>query len=383
MPAVPVGLKNLSVRYPVSRLFCTALILIFLSADFLVAETESRKLNVGISLPLTGSLAEYGAAVKNGIDLAKEELEGSLGSVNFIYDDNQYNPKIAVTSFNKLSRIDKVKLVYVWGVEPSLSIAPVAEANKIPTLLACQEPSVSRGRKFAIRFMNPGEHYAEELVRYFTVSGIKKIGIVKTEASYFNVLLDQILRELDADQTVTVIDTFLGDQYDFRSTVTKLKKQEYDSIGVLLFANQVNEFYKQAHDQNFKFNGFGGTPFESRDQLKKVLPLLDGAIYVHNFVEEDFHKRYLERFKNDVHIAYAANSYQFAVLVADAVRELGTDIGSPNYLLNFFNRERSGEGVSGPYKVKQTEKDGTFYDFQIAVKQIEGNGIKTLATRSL
>jgi len=89
---------------------------------------------IGVSLPLTGPLAEYGEAVRNGIDLALEDQPGLRTKVRFIYEDNSYDAKKAVGNLQKLVDVDGINLFLVWGNEPALSVAPVAEQRKVPTI---------------------------------------------------------------------------------------------------------------------------------------------------------------------------------------------------------------------------------------------------------
>lgn len=88
---------------------CSVLML----ANSLLAETQ--KFRFGISAPLSGILAEYGTAVRNGVDLAKKDFAAELGHIDILFEDAQWDPKIAVSVFSVLRNQKKAHLIYNWG----------------------------------------------------------------------------------------------------------------------------------------------------------------------------------------------------------------------------------------------------------------------------
>jgi ABC-type branched-subunit amino acid transport system substrate-binding protein len=63
---------------------------------------ENPRIKVGVIVPLTGSVATVGSAIKNGIELARHEHPEILGDLLFVYEDDGYEPKRDITAFNKL-----------------------------------------------------------------------------------------------------------------------------------------------------------------------------------------------------------------------------------------------------------------------------------------
>jgi len=130
------------------------------------ASADDRSFLVGVNLPLTGEVAEFGVAVKNGIQLAVKEYPSEFGGIKFIFEDNRYDSKTSVTAFNKLKDLNKVDLVFVWGDTPSLAIAPVAEKRKTPLVAVLTDHTAVRKFDFVIRFINSYDQYASALVEY-------------------------------------------------------------------------------------------------------------------------------------------------------------------------------------------------------------------------
>ena len=78
-----------------SYLTLTSLILTA-GAEAQVQKPASEEFNFGIIVPLTGDLAQYGTAIKNGFELAKTESPKKLEKIRFIYEDSRYDGKAAV-----------------------------------------------------------------------------------------------------------------------------------------------------------------------------------------------------------------------------------------------------------------------------------------------
>ena len=67
--------------------------------------SPKSQFKVGVILPLSAKAAEYGQAMQNGIELLLSDREKDGKRIEFIYEDVQYSPKLAVGAFNKLRNI--------------------------------------------------------------------------------------------------------------------------------------------------------------------------------------------------------------------------------------------------------------------------------------
>ena len=255
-----------------------------------IAIADEGRFTVGVSLPLTGALAEYGEAVQNGIEFARFENPAQLSDIQFIYEDNAYDPKQAAATLQKLVDLDQVNLFLVWGNEPALSVAPISDQRKIPTIAIAQYPQASLGRNFVIRFINSGREYSETLLSYLRTQKLSKIGIIKSELSFFNMLVDGLERA-KTEERIEVIDTFLPSDNDFRTSISKLKSRQFDILGVYLIPPQVGQFFKQAAELDFHPRTFGATPFESKSVIAGAWSLMNGAIFTHNAVTAIFRSK--------------------------------------------------------------------------------------------
>ena len=86
------------------------------SGDSGSTSAESETINLGFVLPLTGSVPNLGSAMKNGAELAIEEINNAGGingkQIKAIIEDDENKPATAPNAITKLIEQDKVCLLY-------------------------------------------------------------------------------------------------------------------------------------------------------------------------------------------------------------------------------------------------------------------------------
>src|SRR6187402_2557156 len=95
---------------------------------------DSKEVKIGVMLPLTGEGATWGNNAKNAIQLAIDEIDRrpTRFKYKFIFEDSRTDAKTAVTSFTKLTQVDKVKYSIVDMISSNvLAIAPIANKDKV------------------------------------------------------------------------------------------------------------------------------------------------------------------------------------------------------------------------------------------------------------
>jgi len=336
------------------------------------AESDANRFRIGFILSLTGSWAEFGTAQQNALRMAREEHPELFINIDFIVEDCGHLGKEVMSAFQKLTAVDKVNAVFVWGVEPALIAAPVAEARKIPVIASAQAAPASRGRKYVMRTLNYSEQYSEKLLEYFRTQSIKKIAIVQAEMSYYNLLIEGIRANLDLDEQLEIIDNYPPSAADFNTTIAKLKTRKFDALGLYLTPQQILEFYREAAAQNLHPFVFGTHPFQSKRIVADAGGLMSGAVYVHNIVTEDFYQRYTAKFSDDNQIPWAANAYDAAILFGKLFNNLSPPPSSDR-IIEMLSSIQPQEGAGGKYRFRETVEAGKFFEYPIGVFRIDGS----------
>jgi branched-chain amino acid transport system substrate-binding protein len=78
-----------------------------------IARAQSSKIRVGLMLPYTGTYAQLGVAIENGIRMAIDEKGGKLGGreIEWFKVDDESEPAKGVENANKLVQRDKVEVI--------------------------------------------------------------------------------------------------------------------------------------------------------------------------------------------------------------------------------------------------------------------------------
>ncbi len=133
----------------------------------LAEATDLDRSTLGLILPVSGTAAEYGTAIINGLELAKHDFQPLTEQVDFVVEDSQYDGSKTIQAFLKLVTLDKVDLIYVWGSSPSEVAAPLAHRYKIPTVLATGDHQLCSKSKYSLCFMPSFDKFGEALTKHF------------------------------------------------------------------------------------------------------------------------------------------------------------------------------------------------------------------------
>jgi branched-chain amino acid transport system substrate-binding protein len=338
---------------------------------------EETKLNIGAILPISGPLAEYGVAVKNGIELAKKENPEVAKNCAFTYEDSRYDSKSAVTAVQKLAA-QKIGIIYNWGGPTSEAVAPLAERLKLAMFVWSADPAVSQHSSRVIRFTNSGAEYGGKLAAAIKKAGYRKIGIIRAENQYLDSILKGLKDAAAPELQVEVMDSYLPTEQDFRTSVSKLRNKNYDAFGVFLLSGQVALFYNQLADQKLALPTFGTDFFESLSEVKNAGPSIDGAFFANNEVTERFRTVYQDTYKNDYQINHAANGYDFAAFICRDLAGKKKDLSADEILELAKSAEIDGQQGHSQYSSAAGDK---YFGFPVVIRRIAKD--KIVSDRSI
>lgn len=338
--------------------------------------SAQEKFKVGIIAPLSGALAEYGLAAKNGIELARTQKPDSFSNVEFIFEDSQWDAKAAVAAFNKLRLDSKVSLVFNWGNPTTEAIAPIADRYQIPLLGMSLDPTVVKNREFVIRTTNSSADFSKILARYLVAQGYRRIGIVLVQNSYVQGLTDGLREAIGGGAEVEIMDSYNFQDQDFRSSISKIRTGKYDAIGVFLITGQISNFYRQLAAQSVEIPTFGTDFFESTNEIQQANGGMTGAVYPHLGVTESFRATYVSRFNNDYQLAYSGNAYDMTNIIG---RLFNSKAYTSTQIIDLLRSVKDEQGVGGIFSFSNQPGMDPHYQFPIQLKKIIGDKISIIS----
>jgi ABC-type branched-subunit amino acid transport system substrate-binding protein len=176
---------------------------------------ETKEIHVGVILPLTGQYASIGETDRNAMLLAKEELKAD--NIKLYFEDDAYDAKTAVTSYQKLRSLNHIDVVVVLSAPSIQSIAPLTNTDNIPLLglggtIVYQKDTVFQLMPSGnLIFPTLGKMYGEKY---------KKIAVAHSNAALFAENTRMFRTGLPSD--VTTSDFVINPSTDHRTEVQKV-----------------------------------------------------------------------------------------------------------------------------------------------------------------
>lgn len=351
-------------------LFFLVVLGIAFSAD--VSEAEAPcDFPIGVIAALSGRLAEYGDAIRNGIELARKQHPERFRCLRFIYEDDQYDPKLAVSALEKLVTNDHVRFVYQWGNEPALALSPVATRLKVPLVTISQHPDIDTSdESFVVRFINSGADWQGAFLQHLRMSNVRSVLVVRTEMSFTEMLVNELAKAGGSELRVEVLESVLPTETDFRNVILRAKQKSFDRLALYLVPAQLSAFVKQAGELGFRPQYVGSTFFESRSIVGPSSGALPGATYLHLGMPSGFAAQYQALYAKRDQMPYAWDAYELALYSAKRFGQSATSPSASEILTAF----RDPAYLDGPMRYYRTEGGGGYWAFPLAVYELTPSG---------
>ncbi len=309
-------------------------------------------IKIGWVGPLTGDLSTVGESMKQSVELAVKEVNESGGvdgrEVEVIYEDGGCDAKMASTAGNKLINVDQVQAI-IGGTcsGETLAIAPVAEQNKVLMVSpASTAPSVSEAGDYVFRVV-PSDSFQGNFAAEYIYNDleVRKVAVLNAVTDYTSGLADSFkakFQELGGE--VVVEDTFLQDDRDLKTQLTKVKNSDAELIYFMSYTEAAVIGLKQAKELGLTQKIFGADAMDDPKLLN--VDGAEGMLYTVPKSEEseDFKQKYLAAVGGDSLPVYTAQSYDAINVLVETMKKVGTDREA---VKNELYSVASYKGVSG------------------------------------
>lgn len=219
-------------------------------------EDKSQEISVGVVLPLTGHLASAGELMKQGLDLALDEINNAQPSgtkFKFIVEDDTSTPEGAVNAFNKLIHQDGLSVILGPASSTATQAAfPIAQENGV---VAISPTAGARGLgaigDFVFRVPLASNILALKGVEATHAKlGYQRVATLYDETDLFSTDRDEALQEAFTAIGVEVLTTevFQSGDTDFSTQLTRVKSLNPDAIFVSALPPEKPGILIQAHE---------------------------------------------------------------------------------------------------------------------------------------
>lgn len=337
---------------------------------------QTSKFKIGVIIPLTGNAASYGDRIKKAVLFAHSKLpKAQADKIELRIEDDQLQSSSAVSAFKKLTGVDQVNAVIAFTSGAGNALAPIAEKSQIPLIvIAASDFNVVKDRTFVFTHWVMPELEAQEMARELKKRDYKKIAAVFTEQegllAFRNALASE-LEKLNLSSRLKVDQSFIQNETDYRSVITKIKAQNCDATLVVLMPGAISAFTKQARSLGYTGDFVGFELFEDEAEVKAAANTLLNQWYVN---ADDGSSSFLAEYKQANHepagIA-SSNAYDALMLLAEGFRLHGNDAAK---LAGYLKTVQNFNGAAGTYSASGDNR----FKLPAAVKIVRESGFEKL-----
>lgn len=193
---------------------------------------EDSTIQIACNVPLTGALATYGVAIRQGVELAlsDDKVHGGV-PVHFNWEDNQSEAKYAVTAAQKQLMADPE--IYISGVKPQyMAIQNLIAQTKIPHFVWAFDTVLRPKGEHNFRTWVNFKVEPQLFINYAKLQGAKRVAIVyvqlpHTEEEY----VDHIIPGLkESGISELHVEPYQMDLNDFRGLAARVKNFSPDLL---------------------------------------------------------------------------------------------------------------------------------------------------------
>ena len=347
--------------------------------------SSKEPIKIGVILPLTDASADAGEYIKNGLDIAEREINGSPKNkykISLIFEDSQYKGDKAASAAQKLINIDGVKyIIGEYGSSQTLAIAPIAEANKVILISpASQTEKITTAGDYIFRTQITTKQDADFFARpVFEKIGNEKLAILSINTDYG---ISYINNFSDAYNKLGGVIGFV-EKLDIKNTdfrISLLKAKENGARAILLVGNrQFNGLVlKQKNELGLEFRFFASSVTEGKELIDVAGTLAEGLLYPYPFDDESdvssqksFQDKYIKEYREKSEML-GANGYDSLILLSNCFEKVGNNAKKVKQCLYLVKNYQGASGilsfdengdVSKPFILK-TVKNARFVKYE-------------------
>ena len=302
------------------------------------SKKDADKYYIGGIGPTTGATAIYGTAVKNGAQIAVDEINAAGGingkQIEYRFEDDQNDAEKAVNAYNTLKDWGMQMLVGTTTTAPCIAVAgKTASDNVFQITPSASSPDVlssGNGNVFQVCFTDPNQGVAS--AQYIAENKLAtKIGIIYDSSDVYSSGIEEKFEAEAKTQGLNIVSkaAFTADsKTDFGTQLQKAKDAGADLLFLPIYYQEASIILKQADTMGYKPKFFGVDGMDGiltvenfdTKLAEDVMLLTPFAADAKDKTVQNFVKTYKEKYK-DTPNQFAADSYDAVYALKAAIEE--------------------------------------------------------------
>lgn len=286
--------------------------------------------------PLTGSAAAYGESVKNGIELAVNEINEAGGingyQVEYYFEDDENDAEKAVNAYNTLKDKGVQMLVGTVTSKPCIAVGAESAVDNMfqltPSGSAVQ--CVENDNVFRVCFSDPDQ--GKKSAEYIAEHGLAtKIAIIYDSSSEYSDGIRESFVTTAEEKGLEIVasEAFTADSNtDFSVQLDKAKEAGAELVFLPIYYQEASTILKQADDKDFHPQFFGCDGMDGILSVENFDPALaEGLMLLTPFTvdeegSQDFVKAYEEAYGIEP-LQFGAGAYDSVYAIKAAAEKAG------------------------------------------------------------
>ncbi len=300
--------------------------------------SKGDKFVIGGIGPLTGDAAVYGKSVKNGAELAKNEINAAGGingkQIEFLFEDDEANAEKSVNAYNTLK--DKGMQVLMGTVTSGACAAVIEKTHKDNMFQLTPSGSSADLLKydnfFQVCFTDPNQGIAS--AQYIASNSVaKKVAVIYNSSDIYSTGIYEKFAEEAKKQNLEVVaaEAFTSEsKSDFSVQLQKAKDSGAELVFLPIYYTEAALILKQSSDIGFKPTFFGCDGLDGILNVENFdKSLAEGVMLLTPFAADaadDKTKNFVTNFKKaytDTPNQFAADAYDAIYIIKAAIEKSG------------------------------------------------------------
>ena len=288
--------------------------------------------------PITGAAGAYGEAVKNGTELAINEINKAGGingyQVAFNFQDDENDPEKAINAYNTLKDWNMQMLLGTVTSKPCIAVVAETAADNLFQLTPSGSAveSISGDNAFRVCYSDPDQGRAS--AQYIGEHKLAtKIAIIYDSSSEYSDGIRESFVAEAPNQGLEVVasEAFTSDNNtDFSVQLDKAKESGADLVFLPIYYQEASVILKQANDKDFHPQFFGCDGMDGILDVKNFdTSLAEGLMLLTPFVadaDDEKTQAFVSKYKElygDTPNQFGADAYDAIYAIKAAIEEAG------------------------------------------------------------
>lgn len=311
-----------------------AFLLIFLVALTLgcVSQPQATTIKIGVTLPLTGDVANFGIDSQNAINMAVEEINSQVGvngkNITLIFEDDKCDGKESVKTVSKLINVDKVSaIIGPFCSAALLPAAPLAENAKVIMFSgSATNARITQAGDYVFRNI-PSDAFQGKFAAEFVFNTLKarKVAVEYANEEY-SVGLKDVFTQRFTELGGQIVLSQAHDRgaADLRTQITKIRDTSADLVYLAAFPVDGGNFMRQTKDLGLKTNVLGSEALNDPQVIEIAQESANGLMFTtpKPLTTQEFKNKFQSKFGKEP-LVFSDYYYDVVYLLANTMKACG------------------------------------------------------------